>query len=485
MTRSKRGTCESDPHIQALVRSEAPCVTIVGKASLYHVESILEVTLAQNLSMISDTVKYFKALGKEVMLDAEHFFDGFKYDPEAAIKCLRAAVSAGVDVLVLCDTNGGSLPGDVEKITRCVGLEFPDTRVGIHTHNDSDLAVSCSISAVFGGATLVQGTINGYGERTGNANLISIIAILQLKLDRNCITSENSAGDGNDNDDGHNNNNSNIEGLTALSRYVEETCNQNHQAGRPFVGISSFAHKGGLHVSALEKLPDSYQHIDPNSVGNRSRILVSELSGRKNIEAKARELGLENGFESEMNSVEILRAVKDLESKGYVFETAEASVELMIRRSMKSYVSPFVLLDYTILTGSARTGDGCEGNSQATIKLMLQGPGSEQCPAKTVLEVSEGFGPVDAFHTALCKTLHSVYPPLAHVALVDYKVRILDNENGTAATTRVLIDFKNTRNGKRWTICCANENIINNQHAACTVMYHSYSAKERLLISYV
>jgi len=428
MTRSKRGTCESDPHIQALVRSEAPCVTIVGKASLYHVESILEVTLAQNLSMISDTVKYFKALGKEVMLDAEHFFDGFKYDPEAAIKCLRAAVSAGVDVLVLCDTNGGSLPGDVEKITRCVGLEFPDTRVGIHTHNDSDLAVSCSISAVFGGATLVQGTINGYGERTGNANLISIIAILQLKLDRNCITSENSAGDGNDNDDGHNNNNnnSNIEGLTALSRYVEETCNQNHQAGRPFVGISSFAHKGGLHVSALEKLPDSYQHIDPNSVGNRSRILVSELSGRKNIEAKARELGLENGFESEMNSVEILRAVKDLESKGYVFETAEASVELMIRRSMKSYVSPFVL----------------------------------QCPAKTVLEVSEGFGPVDAFHTALCKTLHSVYPPLAHVALVDYKVRILDNENGTAATTRVLIDFKNTRNGKRWTICCANENII-------------------------
>ncbi len=437
----KGSVCANDKNVQALIDAETPVVTVVGKTSLYHVEWVLETTLEENLAMIRDTVTYLKAAGKEVMLDAEHFFDGYKDDRAVSIRCLEAAVEAGVDVLVLCDTNGGSLPDEIRAATADVCATFPQCRVGIHTHNDCDLAVANSIAAVAGGAVLVQGTCNGYGERTGNANLMSIIPTLQLKAGHVCV-----AGG--------------IRGLTQLSRYVDEVANQKHLAGRPFVGVSSFAHKGGLHAAAVHKLPDSYQHIEPAEVGNERRVLVSELAGRRNIVDKARELGLEAQVDSK-RAREVLDKVKQLEAKGYSFEGAEASVELMIRRTTESYRPPFELLDYTILTGSKRLGDG-EGETQATVKLALLGPGegTDTCPTKRCIEVGEGEGPVDAFHNAVCRTLKDVYKPLRTIQLADYKVRILDNESGTAATTRVMVDFVDAENGKRWTTVAAHPNII-------------------------
>ena len=441
MTRMKGNICANDKSIQSLVNADTPVVTIVGKTSLYHVERVLETTLDENLAMIRDTVEYLKTAGKEVMLDAEHFFDGYKDDRDVALKCLNAAVEAGVDVLVLCDTNGGSLPDEIRNATKDVCEVFPNCRVGIHTHNDCDLAVANSIAAVAGGATVVQGTCNGYGERTGNANLMSIIPTLQLKTGRVCVS------------DG-------IRGLTQLSRYVDEVANQKHVPGRPFVGVSSFAHKGGLHAAAVHKLPNSYQHIEPAEVGNERRVLVSELAGRRNIVDKARELGLEAHVDTE-RAREVLTKVKQLEAKGYSFEGAEASVELMIRRTTDSYRPPFELLDYTILTGSKRLGDA-EGETQATVKLALLGPGegTEACPTKRCIEVGEGEGPVDAFHNAVCRTLKEVYKPLRNIQLADYKVRILDNESGTAATTRVMVDFVDNDNGRRWTTVAAHPNII-------------------------
>lgn len=451
MTRHKGASCAEDVNLRALVNAQTPTVTIVAKASLYHVGAVLEVSQEDNLAMISESVAYLKAAGREVMVDAEHFFDGYAVDREYAIQCVRAAVNGGADVIVLCDTNGGSLPGDVEKATRHVVLEFPDTRVGIHTHNDCELAVANALAAVAGGAAVVQGTCNGYGERTGNANLISIVPTLTLKMGRPCITGS-------------------LSSLTALSRFVDEVANQRHVPGRPYVGASSFAHKGGLHAAAVLKHPDTYQHIDPAMVGNEGRVLVSEMSGRRSIVSKAEELGLlrertETAYEMidwGTRAKEVLRRVKELESKGYAFEGAEASVELMIRRTLRGYRPPFALVDYTILTGSKRLGDGSDAVTQATIKLALMGPGegNSTCPTKTCLEVGEGEGPIDAFHTALSRTLFDVYEPLRSVVLADYKVRILDNENGTAAITRVMVDFKDKKNGRTWTTVCAHSNII-------------------------
>ncbi len=327
---------------------------------------------------------------------------------------------------------------------------------------DCELAVANSLAAVHGGAVLVQGTINGYGERTGNANLTSIIPALQLKMNY-----ETSHGD--------------ISGLTRLSRFVEEIANQKHVPSRPFVGSSSFAHKGGLHAAAVLKDPRTYQHIDPADVGNERRVLVSELSGRKNIISKAREMGLADpetdaNFDWTESAKAVLKQVKELENKGYVFEGAEASVELMIRRTLPNYRPPFQLTDFTVITGNRRVSSS-EANgaphefsssdsiTQATIKLALIGPQTpgadiEVCPTKVCLEVGEGNGPVDAVNNALCKVLFEAYDALRVVTLTDYKVRILDNESACAATTRVMIDFKNTSNGKRWTTVCAHENII-------------------------
>lgn len=457
-TRYKSTTCEKDANVQALKAAETPVVTLVGKAWDMQVRVVLEADLEENLAMIAETVAYFRALGTEVMLDAEHFFDGYKACPEYAMACLRAAANEGVNVLVLCDTNGGTLSWEIEEMTAAVVREFPNIRVGIHCHNDMELAVANSISAVHAGASLVQGTVNGYGERTGNANLMSIVPTLQLKMSYTCV------GDA-------------LEGLTRLSRYVDEIANQPHVSSRPFVGSSSFAHKGGLHVAAVLKDADTYQHINPSVVGNERRVLVSELSGRRNIMSKAEEMGLSCADTSPdiahdwpARSRLVLERVKNLENKGYTFEGAEASVELMIRRTERGYRPPFELLDFTVMTGNKRVQYGAdpdappinESVTQATIKLALLGPvdGGDLCPTKVCLEVAEGNGPVDAVNAALGKVLLQAYSALQSVTLMDYKVRILDNESGTAAITRVMVEFRDSDTGKQWTTVSAHRNII-------------------------
>ena len=454
-TRYKNVPCDDDANVQALLKSETPVVCLVGKTWDMQVQVVLEASLEENLAMISDTVKYFKARDREVMLDAEHFFDGYKASPEYALKCLAAAADVGVDVLVLCDTNGGTLPWEIGEITNAVVSTFPHVRVGIHCHNDMELAVANSISAVTAGATLVQGTINGYGERTGNANLISIVPALQLKMGYATVGE-------------------NLNQLTGVSRYVDEIANQTHDASRPFVGASSFAHKGGLHVAAIMKNADTYQHIDPALVGNEGRVLVSELAGRRNIIIKAKEIGLisDSDDHQEWNNIAklVLKRVKDLESVGYSFEGAEASLELMLRREVDGYRPPFELIDFQVLTDNKRklydeettSSPKNVSNTQATIKIALLGPtgGGETCPTKICLEVAEGNGPVDAVNAALEKALFQVYRELRTVSLTDYKVRLLDNERATGATTRVLVDFRDSATGREWTTVYAHPNII-------------------------
>lgn len=440
-TRHKATTCETDQNVQALLLANTPVVTLVGKAWDMQVSVVLNATLAENLCMISESVRYLKQNGREVMLDAEHFFDGYIASPDYALQCLAAAVDADVDVLVLCDTNGGTLPWDMTDITKAVLKRFPRTRVGVHCHNDMEMAVANSISAVHAGASLVQGTVNGFGERTGNANLMSIIPAMQLKMGKSVVDDR-------------------LVGLTKLSRFIDEIANQPHVSNRPFVGSSSFAHKGGLHVAAVLKDENTYQHIDPRLVGNERRILVSELSGRRNILSKLGELGLlDEGEQSDGEMKDkakiILQQVKDLESKGYSFEGAEASLELMFRRAVDGYQPPFKLLDFTVNSDNKRA-------TLATVRLALLGPiGMEEtCPTKICLEVGEGNGPVDAVNDALEKALLSIYAPLRSVKLVDYKVRILDNENKTSATTRVMVGFCDSATGKQWTTVYAHANVI-------------------------
>lgn len=457
-TRYKNTTCDKDKNVQMLAEADTPVVTLVGKAWDMQVRVVLEASLEENLDMIRDSVCYFKDIGREVMLDAEHFYDGYKAAPEYAMQCLQAAVDGGVDVLVLCDTNGGSVPWEVQQITAEVVSRFASTRVGVHCHNDMELAVANSISAINGGATLVQGTVNGYGERTGNANLMSIVPTLQLKMGYACVREA-------------------LAKLTSLSRFVDEIAGQKPVSGQPFVGKSSFAHKGGLHVAAVMKNEDTYQHIDPSLVGNEKRILVSELAGRRNVLSKAEELGLvpegiDLNAKQEWGSraKEVLGQIKDLESKGYSFEGAEASLELMLRRSVEGYRPPFELLDFSVATDNKRVHYGAnpddppvnESVTQATIKLALLGPedGGEACPTKVCLEVAEGNGPVDAVNGALGKALFNVYKPLQTVALTDYKVRILDSESATAATTRVMVDFEDSATGRQWTTVYVHPNII-------------------------
>lgn len=457
-TRYKNTTCEKDANVQALAEAHTPVVTLVGKAWDMQVSVVLEASLQENLAMIRESVEYFKQLGREVMLDAEHFYDGYKAAPEYALACLQAAVDGGVDVLVLCDTNGGSVPWEVQGITAAVVQRFPATRVGVHCHNDMELAVANSISAVHGGASLVQGTVNGYGERTGNANLVSIVPTLQLKMAYSCVGEA-------------------ISKLTSVSRYVDEVACQQPVASQPYVGASSFAHKGGLHVAAVLKNEDTYQHIDPRLVGNERRILVSELAGRRNVLNKAEELGLVPNRDDPDAQREwgtrakiVLGQVKDLENKGYSFEGAEASLELMLRRSVDGYRPPFELLDFSVTTDNKRIHYGPnpsgppinESVCQATIKLALLGPvdGGEACPTKICLEVAEGNGPVDAINRALGKVLFNVYQTLQTVALTDFRVRILDSESATAATTRVMVEFYDSASGKRWTTVYAHQNII-------------------------
>ncbi len=426
-TRRKGVRPEEDANLKLLIEANTPVITLVGKTWDLHVTDVLEVSMAENLAMIGESVAYCKSHNKEVIYDAEHFFDGYKANPEYAIATLKAAAVNGADSVVLCDTNGGSLPWEIEKIMAEVKTAVgPKTQIGIHTHDDGECGVANSLAGVRAGAVQVQGTINGYGERVANANLCSVIPDLQLKMGYDCVPPEKLAG------------------LTELSRYVAEVANLDLDDHQPFVGASAFAHKGGIHVAAMLKNPLSYQHIEPTLVGNQQRSVVSELSGRGNLVDKVHQFGLN------MESLDLRKAleqIKMLESQGFTFEGAEASVELMLRRTHPAYVPPFEVIDYSVSVNQRR-GRGL--NAEAIVKVRV-GP-------KRMHTVAEGNGPVNALDAALRKALVDVYPQLSSIKLVDYKVRILDGENATAATTRVLID---TRQGnKSWSTVGASANII-------------------------
>lgn len=415
-----------DANIQALVDAQTPVVTVVGKTSLLHVTDVLQTTPEENLRMIGESLAYLKSLGKEVIYDAEHFFDGAKLDVEYALDTLKAAIDGGADVVVLCDTNGGSMPWEVAEYVYMVQQAFPGISLGIHTHNDGELAVANTLAAVKAGVIQVQGTINGYGERCGNANLCSIIPDLELKMGYQCLPEGN------------------LRHLTLLSRAVAEIANLAPDHHLAYVGKSAFAHKGGIHVAAIRRNVDSYQHIDPSLVGNEMRVLVSDLSGQGNVMSKAEELGLDI---SQAEAFQVLQDIKALESVGYVFEGAEASVAVRLHRARPNYKPLFTLIDYTVIVEERR---GRGGLSEAMVKIDIDGD--------VIHTAAEGNGPVNALDLALRKALVPHYPRLADFQLADYKVRILDGLNGTGATTRVLID---TQNGsQRWSTVGAGTNII-------------------------
>jgi 2-isopropylmalate synthase len=416
-----------DPQIQALLVAETPAVAVFGKCWDLHVTEVLHTTREENLHMIADSVAYLRAHGREVIFDAEHFFDGYIADPEYALQTLRTADDAGASTLVLCDTNGGTMPGRLREIVDRVH-EAVDLPLGIHCHNDSGLAVANSLLAVEAGAVHVQGTINGYGERCGNADLCALIPNLQLKMGYACLSDEQ------------------LRSLTDVSHYVSNRANLIPDHHQPYVGQSAFAHKGGMHVNAMIKCERSFQHIDPALVGNQKHIVVSELAGRSNILYKVDEYGLEVDLDS-AKARDVLSHIKELENQGFQFEGAEASVELLIRRSQDGYVPPFELIDFHVLVRDKENGIMA---SEAMVKLRVDDD--------VMLTAAEGNGPVNALDQAVRKALLPHYPQLEPVHLVDYKVRILDGDAGTAAMTRVLIDSSDGH--RTWSTVGSSSNII-------------------------
>lgn len=415
-----------DLNIRALLDAKTEVCTIVGKTSLLHVTEVLQTTPEENLRIIEHSVAHLISEGKSVIYDAEHFFDGYKLNKSYAVQTLEAAKRGGASMLVLCDTNGGTMPWEVAFIVRSVKLQFPDC-LGIHTHNDSECAVANSLAAISEGCVHVQGTINGYGERCGNANLVSIIADLELKMGMHSLP------DGN------------LSKLTELSHFVAELANLSPDEHLAYVGKSAFAHKGGIHVAAMRRNAKSYQHIDPSLVGNEARVVVSELSGRGNLLSKAEELGLDLSRDNGVG--EVLKNIKSLEAKGFSFEAAEASVAMMLRREQPGYKSPFELIDFAVSV-EHRMGRGLIAEASVKVKVCDE----------IIHTVAEGNGPVNALDAAMRKALTPVYPSIQNFHLADYKVRILDGEHGTAAVTRVLID---TQNGThRWSTVGASANII-------------------------
>jgi 2-isopropylmalate synthase len=416
-----------DANLQAMLESGAPVCTVVGKSWALHVRDVLKTTPEENLRIIKESVAYLIGQGREVVYDAEHFFDGYKADSAYALKTLQAAVDGGAETVVLCDTNGGALPWEVAQITREFRAQFPETTLGIHAHNDGECGVANTLAAVDQGATHIQGTINGYGERCGNANLCSAIPDLELKMGYNCLPEGN------------------LPDLMDVSHFVAEVANLAPDDHMPFVGQSAFAHKGGIHVAAMRRNQHSYQHIDPTLVGNQMRTVVSELSGRGNLFSKAEELNLDVEDTAAVSAV--LEEIKALEARGFSFEAAEASVALMLHRQKPDYEPPFELIDFSA-TVENRQGRGIF--AEATVKVWVNG--------EVFHTVAEGNGPVNALDAALRKALLPVYPRLGEFQLADYKVRILDSDSGTAATTRVLIDTQNHHH--RWSTVGASGNII-------------------------
>lgn len=422
-----RAKASQDAILKGLLNADTDYITIFGKAWDLHVTDVLKVDLVENLRMIKDSIVFLKSRGKKVFFDAEHFFDGYGHNRDYTLKALRAAEGAGAERIILCDTNGGTITSRVFEIVKEVSGAIK-TPLGIHTHNDTEMAVANSIAAVQAGCVQVHGTINGYGERCGNANLISIIANLKLKLGTECISSLA------------------LTELTEVARFVAEICNMKLADSQPFVGESAFAHKAGVHINAILKNPVSYEHIDPHLVGNRRRLLISELSGKSTILKKAGDMELDLGKDGK-RSKEILRVLQDLENKGYHFEAAEASLELLINRVLKKFKDFFDLEDFRVIIEKKKSG---KMSSEATIKLKV-GKEVEQT-------ASLGDGPVNALDSALRKALKKFYPRVGEMHLTDYKVRVLDEKQGTAARVRVLVQSQD-KNDSWWTIGVS-ENII-------------------------
>jgi 2-isopropylmalate synthase len=416
---------ENDENILALLQAQTPVCTVVGKSWTLHVSEVLRTSKENNLRIIEDSLAYLKSKGKQVVFDAEHFFDGYKADPRYALETLRAALRGGASVLVLCETNGGVMPWEVEAVFREV-RKAVDAPLGIHTHNDSECGVVNSLIAVREGATHVQGTINGYGERSGNANLCSIIPDLELKLKQRCLPKGR------------------LKHLYEAAHLVAEIANLPPDEHMPYVGKSAFAHKGGIHAAAMRRSRLSYQHIDPTLVGNRMRVVVSELSGKGNLLNKIEEYKLHS---DEKAVAKVLKEIKELEAKGFSFEAAEASVAVMLRRHQPGYKPPFELIDFFCLV-EHRQGRGLM--AEAMVKVCVDG--------EVMHTAAEGNGPVNALDSALRKALRPKYPQISRFELVDYKVRILDSKSGTAASVRVLIDTQ--CDGRLWSTVGASENII-------------------------
>ncbi len=418
---------EEDPNLKAMIEAGTPAVSMFGKTWLLHVTEALGITPEQNLDMISGSVAHLKKMGKELIYDAEHFFDGYKCDPGYAIKTLQAAEASGADVLVLCDTNGSTLPHEVSRIVTEV-KEKVHTPIGIHTHNDCELAVANSLAAVESGAVHIQGTVNGYGERCGNANLCSVIPNLQLKMGYKCIPAEN------------------MHQLTILSKFVSELGNLTPDNKQPYVGKSAFAHKGGVHVSAVMKKAETYEHVEPEKVGNTRRVLVSDLSGKSNVSYKSEELGFEFDKKSP-ESTKIVQKLKSLENEGYQFEAAEASFELLVKQMTEAAPEFFKLEGFRVIM--ERNGSG-ESRSEATIKVRVND--------QVELSAAEGNGPVHALDAAIRRALCEFYPEIQSMKLQDYKVRVLNEKDGTGAKVRVLID--SAKEGRSWGTVGVSENII-------------------------
>ncbi len=431
-TRKAGASAATDPQVRALLDAETPIVTLVAKSDIRHVLKALKTTAEENLAMVADTVAYLVGEGRRVVLDAEHFFNGYEVDPGYTLSVLRAAAEAGSDTLVLCDTNGGSLPSDVSRIVSEVRAALPAARVGMHAHNDGGCAVANTMAAVEAGATQVQGCINGYGERTGNADLIAVVANLELK--RGVIALKGTG----------------LTEATRIAHAISEITNIAPFARQPYVGMSAFAHKGGLHASAIRVDPDLYQHTDPALVGNDMRMVVSEMAGRASIELKGRELGFDLEGQADLLG-RVAERVKNAEAQGYTFDAADASFELLLRDEMGQAPRYWETESWRVIVQTA-VGDPTNADAEATVKIVAGG--------ERLLSTGEGNGPVNALDHALRQAVGRFYPEITRFDLTDFKVRITDAAHGTNATTRVMITTVDTETGRMWRTVGVGPNII-------------------------
>jgi len=443
MTRRADSTAAADPQVRALLDSEAPIVTLVAKSDIRHAERALRVSPDHNLAMIEETVAFLVGEGRRVVLDAEHFFDGYGFDPDYAVRALRAGVAGGADTLVLCDTNGGMLPHDVSRIVAAVAAQV-DARLGIHAHNDSGCAVANSMAAVEAGAAHVQGCVNGYGERTGNADIVAVAANLELKRGMTALAPGA------------------LREATRIAHSISEVTNIAPFARQPYVGASAFAHKAGLHASAIKVDPDLYQHTDPAAVGNDMRMLVSEMAGRASIELKGKELGFDLAGQGDLLT-RVTERVKRAEAQGYTFDAADASFELLLRAELGHTQRYWDVQTWRVIVSSAPE-DPTNADAEAVVKLRAGG--------RRVVVVGEGNGPVNALDAALRDALTSVYPEIARFDLTDFKVRIMDASHGTDAITRVLITTHDTHTGLAWRTVGVGPNIIEASWEALTDALH-------------